>query len=172
MFTRYSQLPFAVGVFSLSQAICQARVDQPAPCFSLPDQNGKLHGLDDYRGRWLVLYFYPKDDTPGCSREACSFRDELARLNQMGVDLLGISTDGVASHLRFSDKFNIAFPLLSDNTGEVAASYGALFKLGPVKLAKRHTVIIDPTGCIAKIFRKVDPSIHSDEVTQALASLI
>ncbi|MES9994176.1 MAG: peroxiredoxin, partial [Candidatus Thiodiazotropha sp.] len=132
---------------------------------------GKIHDLGAYRGRWLVLYFYPKDDTPGCRVEACHFEQDLSRLIEMEVALLGISTDSTSSHLKFADKFQLSFPLLADVSGEVAASYGSLIKLGPLKIARRQTFVIDPEGKIAKIYRKVDPKLHSGEVIDALLKL-
>ncbi|MEW8584401.1 MAG: peroxiredoxin [Candidatus Thiodiazotropha sp.] len=157
-------LPFTRGE-------CRIAIGEPAPEFRLLDQNRTIHELSEYRGRWLVLYFYPKDDTPGCRAEACSFQQDLSRLHEMGVELLGISTDTVSSHLKFADRFHLSFPLLADEAGEVAASYGSLFKLGPLKFAKRRTFVIDPDGNVAAIFRKVDPDLHSEEVVAALLRL-
>ena len=146
-------------------------VGDPAPPFRLMDQNGNVHTLDDYRGQWLVLYFYPKDDTPGCTTEACEFRDDVAELKRMGAAVLGISVDDVKSHREFADKYHLSFPLLSDSNGEVARSYGALRNLVLLKFAKRHTFIIDGEGRIAKIYRSVDPKTHSDAIIRDLAQL-
>ena len=143
----------------------------PAPHFELKDQNGKTHTLADYRGQWLVLYFYPKDDTPGCTTEACEFRDDVVALKRMGATVLGISMDDVESHQAFAEKYHLSFPLLSDSRGEVARSYGALTNLGLIKFAKRHTFIIDGEGRIAKIYRSVTPKTHSDEVIRDLEHL-
>lgn len=143
-----------------------------APGFELLDQNGKLHSLSDYAGRWLVLYFYPKDDTPGCTAEACAFRDDIVVLKQLGVTVLGVSMDNVQSHREFADKYHLSFPLLSDSKGEVARRYGALRNFGVIKFAKRHTFVIDPTGKLAKIYRKVDAKTHSDEIIAALQDLL
>jgi peroxiredoxin Q/BCP len=143
-----------------------------APGFELLDQNGKLHKLSDYTGRWLVLYFYPKDDTPGCTTEACAFRDDIVVLNQLGAVVLGVSMDDVQSHREFADKYHLSFPLLSDSKGEVARRYGALRNLGVVKFAKRYTFIVDPEGRLAKIYRKVEPKTHSDDVIAALKDLL
>lgn len=147
------------------------QVGQPAPGFELLDQNGKTQRLVDYRGRWLVMYFYPKNDTPGCTKEACEFRDDILMFRRMGVALLGVSTDDLASHQAFAAKYQLPFPLLSDAKGEVAAAYGALFGLGPVRFARRHSFIIDTEGRLAKIYRDVDPKQHSDEVIQDLKAL-
>ncbi|MCX7628323.1 MAG: peroxiredoxin [Methylophilaceae bacterium] len=141
---------------------------QPAPGFTLPDQTGKLHSLTDYRGSWLVLYFYPKDDTPGCIKEACSFRDDLHRIERLGAKVVGISLDDTESHAKFARKYHLPFPLLSDHDGKVADRYGALTHLGIVKLAKRHTYLIGPDGKIVKVYLKVDPSRHSREIIDDL----
>ena len=142
-----------------------------APAFALKDQANKLHALADYRGRWVVLYFYPKDDTPGCTTEACNFRDDLGALRALTVQVLGVSLDDVQSHARFAEKFRLTFPLLADTDGVVARAYGALWSLGPIKFAKRHSFIIDPEGRIAKIYRDVKPETHSRELQQDLVKL-
>jgi peroxiredoxin Q/BCP len=144
---------------------------QPAPEFQLPDQDGTTHRLSDYRGRWVVLYFYPKDDTPGCTEEACRFRDDIVQLNEMGAQVLGASLDSRESHAEFSKKFSLQFPLLSDVGGKMAVSYGSLRNLGIMKIARRHTFIIDPEGRIAKIYRKVSPETHSEQVIADLMEL-
>ena len=143
----------------------------PAPAFELTDQHGKMHHLSDYQGQWLVLYFYPKDDTPGCTREACEFRDDFVTLQGIDVGLLGVSLDDVKSHKEFAEKYHLPFPLLSDRTGEVARVYGSLWKLGPIRFARRHTFIIDPQGELAKIYRSVAPKTHSDQVIGDLENL-
>jgi len=143
----------------------------PAPAFELRDQHGKMHHLSDYQGQWLVLYFYPKDDTPGCTSEACEFRDDFMTLQGLDVRLLGVSLDDVKSHKEFAEKYHLPFPLLSDRTGEVARVYGSLWKLGPIRFARRHTFIIDPQGRMAKIYRSVAPKTHSDQVIGDLENL-
>jgi len=142
-----------------------------APGFELLDQHGAKHRLEDYRGSWVVLYFYPKDDTPGCTREACAFRDDYLVLKRMGVTVLGVSLDDVSSHAEFAAKYHLPFPLLSDGAGETARRYGALTSLGIVKFAKRHSFIVDPEGRIARIYRDVAPRTHSDEIIGDLKSL-
>lgn len=144
------------------------QVGTAAPDFALPDQNGTIHRLAGYHGQWLVLYFYPKDNTPGCTTEAQRFRDDHATLHKEQVALLGVSVDSVASHRAFADKHQLPFPLLADESGQVAASYGALGSLLGLKMAKRHTFLIDPAGHIAKIYTQVDPATHSH---QALTDL-
>ncbi len=142
-----------------------------APFFELRDQNGEAHRLRDYAGRWLVLYFYPKDDTPGCTAEACEFRDDVHQFRKMDVALLGVSLDDTDSHREFAEKYHLPFPLLSDRGGEVAAAYGSLFSLGPLKFAKRHSFIIDPKGVLARVYRDVSPKSHSDRIIADLKAL-
>ena len=159
------------GFTSLGIANDQVTVGQPAPEFELSDQDGQLHSLEDYRDQWVVLYFYPKDETPGCTTEACEFRDDVAILKRMDVALLGVSTDHAKSHQKFAGKYHLPFALLSDARGEVARRYGSLMSMGPLKFAKRHTFIIDPDGRIARIYRKVRPREHSDRVIADLEQL-
>jgi len=142
-----------------------------APGFQLRDQHGRMHALSDYLGCWVVVYFYPRDDTPGCTAEACAFRDDISRLKQMQVVLLGISLDSVDSHRKFADKHGLPFPLLADPRGRVAAAYGALWSLGPIRFARRHSFIIDPAGRVARIYRSVRPGRHSDAVIRDLVTL-
>jgi len=147
------------------------RAGQPAPEFSLPDQHNRMHALKDYRGSWLVLYFYPRDDTPGCTEEACAFRDDLNQLTEMGARVLGVSVDDSASHAGFANKYHLPFPLLADRSGEVAASYGALMNLRIMKLARRFTFLIDPQGNIGKLYLNVETSRHSQEIIEDLKEL-
>jgi len=142
-----------------------------APNFSLSDQNGKQHQLAQHRGRWVVLYFYPKNNTPGCTTEACKFRDDYFKLDKLGADVLGISVDGQKSHAAFAKKYSLPFPLLADTGGVVASTYGSFFSFGPLKFARRHTFIIDPLGYIATIYRKVDPETHSAQVIREIGAL-
>jgi peroxiredoxin Q/BCP len=144
---------------------------EAAPAFALSDQNGKPHKLSDYSGKWVVLYFYPKDDTPGCTKEACSFRDDLAKLEKLGAQVVGVSVDDTESHARFANKYHLPFPLLADKDGKVADSYGALTNLFLVKIAKRYTFLIDPKGNIAKTYLSVDTSRHSQEIIDDLKQL-
>lgn len=142
-----------------------------APDFALQDQNGKTHRLSDYAGRWLVLYFYPKDDTPGCTREACRFRDDIAVLGDLDAAVVGVSVDDARSHAGFARKYQLPFPLLSDPDGRTAAAYDSLLNLGLVRFARRHTFIIAPDGRIAARFDKVDPATHAQEVARTLRAL-
>ncbi|HEY0664147.1 MAG TPA: peroxiredoxin [Thiobacillaceae bacterium] len=142
-----------------------------APDFSLQDQDGRTHRLAGYAGRWLVLYFYPRDDTPGCTTEACRFRDDIGALGDLGAAVVGVSVDDVRSHAGFARKYQLPFPLLSDPGGRTAAAYGSLLNLGVVRLARRHTFIIAPDGRIAARFDKVDPARHAEEVARTLKAL-
>ncbi len=166
----FSRLCLVTGLFS-ANAVAEIEVGQAAPDFQLPDQYQKMHSLSDYEGRWLVLYFYPKDDTPGCTTEACNFRDDIFRLRKLDAEVLGVSVDSADSHARFAEKHGLPFSLLSDDNGSVAESYGSLRRIGPLRLAKRHTFIIDPEGRIARIYRKVNPKAHSDTVIADIQSL-
>jgi peroxiredoxin Q/BCP len=153
------------------QAADTPQPGQAAPAFSLPDQNNKVHTLADYAGRWVVLYFYPKDDTPGCTREACAFRDDLHKLTALGAQVLGISVDDSASHAAFAAKYHLPFPLLADTRAGVAQRYGAVRNLAVTKFAKRYTFLIDPAGKIARVYLKVDTSRHSQQIIDDLKIL-
>ncbi len=135
-----------------------------APVFSLPDQDKHTRRLGDFRGKWVVLYFYPKDDTPGCTAEACSFRDDLQQLDDLGAQVLGVSVDDTSSHARFARKYHLPFPLLSDKDASTAKAYGAFSDWGVMQFAKRYTFLIDPSGKIAKSYLDVDTSRHSTEI--------
>lgn len=145
---------------------------QLAPEFTLNDQHGKPVALSDFKGQWIVLYFYPKDDTPGCTKEACHFRDDLAKLEKLGAKVIGISVDDTDSHAKFSEKYHLPFPLLADTEAKVASSYGALNDFGIIKIAKRYTFLIDPKGIIQKNYLSVDTSRHSDEIIKDLEPLL
>jgi thioredoxin-dependent peroxiredoxin len=142
-----------------------------APNFNLPDQTGKTHTLQSFAGQYLVLYFYPKDDTPGCTQEACAFRDDLTQLTEMGAQVVGISVDDSDSHAEFAKKYHLPFPLLADKDGAVAASYGALLNLGIMKIARRYTFLIDPQGRLVKTYLTVETSRHSKQIIADLKEL-
>ena len=142
-----------------------------APDFALLDQNGQTHRLSDFSGRWLVLYFYPRDDTPGCTREACRFRDDIGVLGNLGAAVVGVSVDSAGSHADFARKYRLPFPLLSDPDGRTAKAYDSLMNLGLVRFARRRTFIIAPDGRIAARFDKVDPARHAEEVARTLRRL-
>ena len=159
-----------MGFFGVANA-SELKVGVPAPDFELADQTDTRHSLNDYKGKWVVIYFYPKDDTPGCTKQACAFRDDIAILQSLNAQVFGVSVDDTHSHAKFAKKYSLQFPLLADTEGRVAKSYHALSKIGPLKLAKRHTFIIDPDGKIAKIYRSVKPASHSDEVIADIKQL-
>ncbi len=148
------------------------RVGEAAPGFKLQDQNNKWHELSSYRGSWVVLFFYPKADTPGCTTEACEFRDNIFAFEEAGATVMGISLDDVKSQKDFADKYSLPFPLLSDAQHVVAESYRVLGSFGPMKVAKRHTFLIAPDGSVAKHYAKVDPKTHSKQVLADLTDLI
>jgi thioredoxin-dependent peroxiredoxin len=146
-------------------------VGSQAPAFTLPSQEGLPVSLQQYRGQWIVLYFYPKDQTPGCTREAHNFSADEPKYAQRKTVVLGISLDNVDSHKRFCTAEGLHFKLLADTGGETTHAYGSLRNLGVVKFAARHTFIIDPNGKIAKVYDNVDPTKHSAEVLSALDQL-
>lgn len=161
---------FSLVLFSNVSAN-EIKVGDLAPDFSLMNQDGTEVKLADYRDQWVVLYFYPKNDTPGCTTEACSFRDNINRLIAQQAVVLGVSLDSAASHAKFAAKYNLPFDLLSDETGKATEQYGALTNLVVVKFAKRHSFIINPEGKLAKIYRSVDPDTHVREVMDDLKQL-
>lgn len=146
---------------------------KPAPDFALPDAQGRTVALSDYRGQTVVLYFYPKDDTPGCTTEACEFRDDYAMFGKRDLVILGVSPDSSASHARFAAKYDLPFPLLADTDHAVADVYGVWKEKSAYGKTfwgvERTTVVIDPSGRIRRIFRRVRPHGHSTEVLEALA---
>lgn len=146
------------------------KVGDPAPGFELPDQNGVLHSLEDYLDHWVALYFYPKDDTPGCTTEACGFRDDIFKYRSLGAQVVGISLDDSDSHKAFAEKYELPFPLLADTRGRAADAYGVKSRFLGVTIAKRHTFLIDPEGNVAKHYADVDPETHSAEVLADLSN--
>jgi thioredoxin-dependent peroxiredoxin len=142
-----------------------------APDFTLLSQQGSSVSLKDYRGKWVVLYFYPKDQTPGCTREARNFQADQTKYAERNAIVLGVSVDGVESHKKFCAKESLNFKLLADTNHKVSASYGSLINLGVVKFSARHTFLIDPEGRIAKVYTSVNPSHHSEEVLAELDAL-
>ncbi len=133
-----------------------------APTFTLLDQDGKEHTLAEYGGKWVLLYFYPKDDTPGCTIEACTIRDQFKDFTKIGAEVLGVSTDSVASHKKFAEKFELPFTLLADVNKEVVGMYG---------VSKRTSFLIAPEGKVAKVYENVKPAEHAAEVIADLKAL-
>ena len=147
-----------------------------APDFKLPDQEGKNHSLSDYQGKWLVLYFYPKDFTPGCTKEACAFRDASQEFDKREVKIVGISKDTVALHKKFAEKYHLNFPLLADPEHQVIEAYGAWGKkkfMGREFFGTlRSTFLINPEGEIVKEYKNVNPTTHSSEILQDLEKFV
>ncbi|GJL72771.1 MAG: peroxiredoxin [Nitrosomonas sp.] len=141
---------------------------QSAPDFRLPDQHGKIHTLKDFSGKWLALYFYPKDDTRGCTKQACGFRDDLKKITELGAAVVGVSVDDTSSHADFAKKYHLQFPLLSDSKAEIAARYHSLINLGVIKFARRNTFLINPKGKIAKVYFSVNAAHNAAEVVADL----
>ncbi|MGI9270159.1 MAG: peroxiredoxin [Woeseiaceae bacterium] len=165
---------FCVAAWAFGASIgasTELTIGAPAPEFELPDQTGQLHSLEDYRDQWVVLYFYPKDETPGCTTEACEFRDNIFEFKQINAQILGVSFDDVESHKEFADHYELPFPLLADTEGKAAEAYGVKTKRFGMTLAKRQTFLIDPAGHLAKHYESVDPSTHSVQVLADLKTL-
>jgi peroxiredoxin Q/BCP len=151
-------------------------VGKKAPAFNLPDQDGNKHMLSDYAGKWVLVYFYPKDNTPGCTKEACAIRDDWSEFKKLGAVVLGVSKDSVKSHRNFADKHSLPFTLLSDESTKMIDKYGAWQKK---KMAGREymgivrmSYLVDPTGKVAKVYGKVKPPEHSAEVLADLKELM
>ncbi|OGJ59517.1 peroxiredoxin [Candidatus Peribacteria bacterium RIFCSPHIGHO2_01_FULL_55_13] len=142
-------------------------VGDSAPAFTAPDQSGKIHSLQEYAGRFVLLYFYPKDDTPGCTTEACGFRDHFDELSKKAV-ILGVSKDDAESHARFAEKYDLPFPLLADPDKAIIAAYGADGVIYP----KRVSFLIAPDGTIKKIYDKVACEEHAEEVLRDIATFV
>ncbi|HHT00406.1 MAG TPA: peroxiredoxin [Thiomicrospira sp.] len=169
-------IPICISLMSIfvlsSQAYAkELKTGDMAPSFELFNQHKEKISLISQRGHWVVLYFYPKNDTPGCTTEACSFRDNINKLIAQKAIILGVSVDDTLSHKAFSEKYKLPFSLLADVDGQVAKSYGAILDLQVIKFAKRHSFIIDPEGRIAKVYRDVNPREHVRIVMSDLKKL-
>lgn len=145
---------------------------EPAPAFNLKNSIKQSVTLKNFKGKWLVIYFYPKDDTPGCTKESCSFRDNFQSIQSLNASIVGISLDSTESHNLFQKKYGLPFILLSDPNGEVAKKYGALNNFIIFKFANRQSFIIDPEGIVRQVYRTVNPHSHSEEVIADLKKLI
>ncbi|MFM9912863.1 MAG: peroxiredoxin [Methylophilaceae bacterium] len=148
-----------------------AKIGAAAPAFRLANQHGKTEQLSDYQGHWLVLYFYPKDDTYGCTKEACQFRDNSQAVEKLGAKVVGISVDSAQSHAKFAEKHQLPFTLLADENGDVARRYGVLKGVGILHWSSRVTFLIAPNGKIAKVYESVDTTRHSAEIIEDLKTL-
>jgi peroxiredoxin Q/BCP len=161
-----------LAIASVAWAAAAPRVGEPAPAFRLQDQAGKWHSLADYKGKWVAIYFYPKDDTPGCTTQACSFRDNIFEFKKENAVILGISVDDVASHKAFAEKHSLPFTLLADQDKVVTKQYGVLKTyMGVMEMARRDTFLIDPQGRIAKHYESVEPEGHSKVVIDDIRAL-
>jgi peroxiredoxin Q/BCP len=146
-------------------------VGDAAPAFALIDQAGKPRNSDEFRGKWLVLYFYPKAGTPGCTEEACSFRDDIVVLHALGAEVVGVSTDSVEAIEAFGKAQHLPFTLLADPDGKVAQAYGSLLNLGVMKFAKRYTYLVNPAGRVVKVYKDVDTKTYAKTIAADLRSL-
>jgi peroxiredoxin Q/BCP len=176
--SRFRRIAFAAAVAAAVGAARAAgaadaapSAGSPAPGFTLTDNEGQKTSLADFRGRWVVLYFYPKDFTSGCTLEAHNFQRDLARYEKANAVILGVSVDSAGSHKDFCAKEGLSFRLLSDPDARVSAQYGSVIHLAVTKLSARNTFLVDPDGRVARVFLDVKPAGHSEEVLAALGSL-
>ena len=142
-----------------------------APDFRLQDQNGDWQSLEQHRGKWVALYFYPKDDTPGCTKEACAFRDNIFAFDALDAVILGVSLDDVESHAEFAEKYSLPFSILADTEKQAASAYGVIRKMAFMEMASRESFLIDPEGNVVRHYQKVDPEKHSEEVLADIRAL-
>lgn len=165
-------LVVALGfMFNLSSAVGEPpTAGQPAPTFTLPSQDGSPVSLAQFTGKWVLLYFYPKDNTPGCTIEAHNFQRDLPKYESLNTVVLGVSLDSEESHKSFCAKQGLTFKLLSDREKHVTTSYGSLKNMLGIKMSARNTFLIDPGGKIVKVWLGVEPSAHSAEVLQEIAA--
>ena len=156
------------SIFSKQNTAQKEWVGQSSPDFKLQDQNGKWHTLNQYKGKWIVLYFYPKDDTAGCTQEANQFKSLYPQLLKSNAVVLGVSLDNVASHQKFSQKLGLPFPILADEKGELAGKFGIVRNFGITKIAKRESFLINPQGAIMYHYSSVNTQTHADQVLKDL----
>ena len=154
------------NVFTQNENNQKQWVGKPSPHFKLQDQNAKWHELKQYQGKWVVLYFYPKDNSSGCTEEANQFKNLYPQFIKNNAVVLGVSLDDVASHRKFSDKLNLPFPILADHKQQLAQAFGIIRNLGITKIAKRETFLIDPKGNIVFHYTSVDTQTHAQKVLQ------
>ena len=155
-------------ILLISIGFSQLKVNTIAPNFTLSDAHGIEHTLSDYKGQFVILYFYPKDNTPGCTKEACSFRDSFSEIRALNATILGVSWDSSKNHVSFTEKYSLPFTLLSDTRGDVSKVYDAAGWFMP----KRYTYVIDPNGEIVNVYTKFDISAHSTEIISFIKSLL
>jgi peroxiredoxin Q/BCP len=155
----------------LAATVGPPEIGSTAPGFSLMNQEGEAVSLSDYRGKWVVLYFYPKDFSAGCTLQAVNFQRDMAKYERMNAEILGVSVDSVESHQSFCDQESLSFDLLSDTDASVSERYGSVMEYDGAVYSARNTFIIDPEGKVAEVFMKVQPVVHSNEVLRALSEL-
>lgn len=156
------------SIFSKQNTAQKEWVGQSSPDFKLQDQNGKWHTLNQYKGKWIVLYFYPKDDTAGCTQEANQFKSLYPQFLKSNAVVLGVSLDDVSSHQKFSQKLGLPFPILADEKGELAGKFGIVRNFGITKIAKRESFLINPQGAIMYHYSSVNTQMHADQVLKDL----
>jgi peroxiredoxin Q/BCP len=171
MRTLTNKIAMLLGISISASSLAAGLVGQPAPDFRLQDQNEEWHTLEQHRGQWVALYFYPKDDTPGCTKEACAFRDNIFAFEELNAIILGVSLDNVASHQEFAEKYSLPFSLLADTDKQAATRYNVIMKIGPMEMAKRQSFLINPEGIIVKHYDKVEPETHSATVLTDIRTL-
>ncbi len=166
LFSKTKTIQLTLFIIFLASPIAQAKdwTSAIAPDFKLQDQNNKWQQLSAYKGKWVVLYFYPKDDTPGCTTEAKNFRDSQAAFKKLKVSVLGVSIDSIESHKTFAEVYKLNFPILSDEATKVSEKYKVLGGLWPVTYAKRQTFVIDPDGVIVRHYAEVNAAEHSKQL--------
>jgi peroxiredoxin Q/BCP len=168
---------YLLGALLIATSLTACAGDPPqvgsaAPGFRLQDQNGDWHDLADFKGKWLAVYFYPKDDTPGCTTEACSFRDNIYAFKAIGAEVVGISVDDVDSHKEFATKYKLPFTILSDVGGQISDSYGVLRDYKLMQIASRQSFLVNPDGIIVKHYADVNPESHTEQVLADLKALM
>ena len=151
------------------------KVGSKAPSFKASDQEGRVRSLKEYAGKWVILYFYPKDDTPGCTKEACSFRDGFGKFKRAGIEVIGVSVDSVKKHAKFVEKYSLPFTLLADEEKKIVEAYGVWGKkkfMGREYMGtNRVSYLINPEGKIAKVYETVKPEEHAEEVLADVKAL-
>ena len=163
-FCAISNATYAAPAFSSASSDQKQWVGKPAPSFKLQDQNAKWHELKQYQGKWVVLYFYPKDDSPGCTQEANQFKALYPQFSKNNAVVLGVSLDDVQSHQKFSKKLGLNFPILADHNHQLANQLGIVRNLGIAKIAKRETFLIDPQGTVVYHYSSVNTQTHAAQV--------
>lgn len=164
-------LLLAIALLPVAAQAAGQWVGTDAPTITLPDQDNRSRSLADFRGRWVALYFYPRDDTPGCTQEAIQFRDRWPQFRKAGIEVIGVSVDSVKSHKAFATTHRLPFTLLSDEKHQLAKAMGVLRGFGPVAFASRETFLIDPEGTIVYHYPSVNTARHADEVLKDVARL-